>query len=278
MAYEQQLERLVGAKESMRQSIIAKGVDVPEDVMIEDLPEYIAQINGGSSIPDLSKVLTKDDFEIIQKIIGAGQASEKFSVGDEFLISYGSYTMPFEVVGFEPVEVEGGVTKPAINLLAKYTSETKSTWALYATTTYSASNLHSNITTTYQNKLDANFVECLAITKTQTYSRDGSTDVVYDKLFVPSMAQLGITDTKYNNAQQAATEGPAFTAYQDSDNAKRLRQAINNTSLGSSYWTRSIFPGQSASFGYVAASGALGYMSSGADSALLAACNLIGTS
>lgn len=33
----------------MRQSIINKGVEVPEDVMIEDLPEYIAQINAGPS-------------------------------------------------------------------------------------------------------------------------------------------------------------------------------------------------------------------------------------
>lgn len=31
----------------MRQSIINKGVEVPEDVMIEDLPEYIAQIEAG---------------------------------------------------------------------------------------------------------------------------------------------------------------------------------------------------------------------------------------
>lgn len=33
----------------MRQSIINKGVEVPEDVMIEDLPEYIAQIGTGES-------------------------------------------------------------------------------------------------------------------------------------------------------------------------------------------------------------------------------------
>lgn len=54
MNYETELQRLVTAKESMRQSIIAKGVDVPENAKIEDYPAYIAQIvaGGGGYDPD----------------------------------------------------------------------------------------------------------------------------------------------------------------------------------------------------------------------------------
>lgn len=47
MSYQTELDRLVAAKESMRQSIINKGVNVPEDAKIEDYPEYILQIQGG---------------------------------------------------------------------------------------------------------------------------------------------------------------------------------------------------------------------------------------
>lgn len=47
MSVQDELQRLVEAKASMRQSIINKGVEVPEDVMIEDLPEYVAQIETG---------------------------------------------------------------------------------------------------------------------------------------------------------------------------------------------------------------------------------------
>ena len=53
MSYQTELQRLMEAKASMRQSIINKGVEVPEDVMIEDLPEYIAQITTKPADPTL---------------------------------------------------------------------------------------------------------------------------------------------------------------------------------------------------------------------------------
>lgn len=278
MGYQEELQRLVGAKESMRQSIIAKGVDVPESAKIEEYPEYIIQIAGGGSIPDapdLSKVLTKQDLDDIQAIVAAGKASEKFKLGDEFLVSYGSYTMPFEIVGFNDVEIEGGETVPAINLLAKYTNETNSQWGDSGSTKYSASTLRSSITT-YQGKLDADFVACLANTKTQTYSRDGSTDVVYDKLFAPSMAQLGVTDTAYNNASQAAVEGPAFAAYQGAANAKRVKKAIDATGTAQNYWTSSLYSGDSYGFGCVQTSGAPGSDYYDLTCRVVVACNFIG--
>lgn len=271
MAYQEELQQLVGAKESMRQSIIAKGVDVPESAKIEEYPEYIAQITGDSSIPDLSKVLTKDDFEIIQNIIDAGKAREKFKLGDEFLVSYGSYTMPFEVVGFEDVEVEGGETKLAINLLAKYTSETASAWAINGSTTYSASVLRARVTTTYQNKLNSDFVACLADTKTQTYSRDGTTDIVYDKLFAPSTAQLGATGDDYHEE----IEGPVFTAYQGVEDIKRAKSAVDGDGTPVLYWSRTLSNFDKYCHN-IAPSGRFGNSADGNTLPIVVACNFIG--
>lgn len=254
---------------------------VPENKNLENLVGAFDTLPVISQIPDkpdLSQVLTKSDLDDIQAIVAAGAASEKFDLGDELKISYGDYTMPFEVVGFEPVEVEGGETMPAINLLAKYTSEIDSKYGANDSVKYSVSILHTNVITTYQNKLSSDFVNTLAKTKTQTYSHDGSTDVVYDKLFAPSMAQLGVTDTNYNNASQAAVEGPAFTAYQGSDNAKRFKQAINATGTAQSYWTRSLYSGNSNYFGVVRASGAPGGSYYSNNFRVVVACNLIGTS
>lgn len=279
MTYQTELQRLVGAKASMRASIIAKGVDVPESAKIEDYPDYIAQIvvdETPITPPDLSKVLDAEALANIQNIIYQGKAQEYFSLGDELLVTYGGYTMPFEVVGFEPVEVEGGNTVPALNLLTKYTLQDTSQWGASDDTKYSASTLRTNITTTYQNRFDANFVACLASTKVQTYSRDGSTDVVYDKLFAPSMAQLGVTDTSYNNAQQAAVEGPAFTAYQGAANTKRTKGSIDDTLNMKVYWTRSMHPTSTSSFGAIIKTGAPGYDTYNKYITTLAACNFIG--
>ncbi len=227
--------------------------------------------------PDLSQVPDAEQLANLKNIVAAGVASEYLTTGQTILVPYGSYTMPFEVVGFDPVEIEGGDTVPAINLLAKYTNETDSQWGANGSTKYSASTLRSSITT-YQGKLNADFLACLAKTKVQTYSRDGSTDVVYDKLFAPSMAQLGVTDTSYNNASQAAVEGPAFTAYKGSDNAKRLKQAINATGTAQYYWTRSLYSGNSNNFGLVLTSGAPSYNSYSSSYRVVVACNFIGQS
>lgn len=51
MSYQDELQRLVEAKASMRQSIIDKGVDVPDDAKIEEYAGYILQIEGGGQMP-----------------------------------------------------------------------------------------------------------------------------------------------------------------------------------------------------------------------------------
>lgn len=225
---------------------------------------------------DISKVLDKDTLYDIQRVVKAGRASEYFNLGDELKVKYSSYTMPFEIVGFEDVEVEGGETKHAINLLAKYTSETTTAWGGSGSTKYSASTLRTHCTSTYQGKLNSDFVSCLANTRVQTYSRDGSTDVVYDKVFAPSMSQLGVTDTVYNTTQQDATEGPAFAAYKGATNSKRKKQAIDATNTAQNYWTRSVYSADSSGFGLISASGATTRGSYSGSYRVVVACNLVG--
>lgn len=273
------LKRIENAKTAIRTAIIDKGVEVPDVEKLDTYHGYIDQIMSGENVPDapdLSKVLTKQDFDDIQAIVKAGKASEKFKLGDTFLVTYGSYTMPFEIVGFEDVENEGGSKVPAINLLAKYTSENATAWGSSGTTKYSASTLRSNITTTYQNKLNTDFVNCLANTKTQTYSRDGSTDVVYDKLFAPSITQIGVTNSAYKSTAQSAVEGPVFTAYIGSSNAKRLKQDIGTLSTARDYWTRSYYPSNSFAFSFITDSGTPNNFDSFFSYYIVAACNFIG--
>lgn len=227
--------------------------------------------------PDLSKVLTKEDLDDIQAIVAAGAASDKFNLGDELLVAYDTYTMPFEIVGFNDVEIEGGETVPAINLLAKYTAGPSSKWSTSAGTGYPASTLRSSITT-YQGKLNADFLACLAKTKVQAYNYNDTTSIVYDKLFAPSMAQLGVTNTAYNNALQAAVEGPAFTAYQSANNAKRTKYVINATDYAGAYWTRSSYMGNASRRGCITTAGSADDYSYSADHYVAVACNFIAKS
>lgn len=279
MGYQEELARLQEAKASMRQSIINKGVDVPEDAKIEEYPDYIAQIIAGSEIPDapdLTKVLTAQDLADIQAIVAARKASEKFQLGQTLLITYGTYTMPFEIVGFEDVEVEGGETVPAINLLSKYVSDTTPKWGASASTTYSASTLRSAVVGAYQNALDSNFVNCLGKTKVQRVNRNGTTNTVYDKLFVPSMAQLGVTNSTFNTATQAAIEGPAFTTFQDAADAKRVKTAINLTGTALNYWTSSFALSNAQYSGIIQPAGTPGIGYFDGTFRFVVACNFVG--
>ena len=232
--------------------------------------------------PDLSQPLNEEQRANLKNIVAAGVASEYLSTGQTILVPYSTYTMPFEITGFNDVvaKISGAeLTVHAINLLAKYTNETDSQWGASGNTKYSASTLRSTIIGSgYQGKFDPDFVACLADTKVQTYSRDGSTDVVYDKFFAPHMAQLGVTDAAYNNAQQAAVEGPVFAAYQGASNAKRVKQAINATSAAQTYWTSSLYSGNSSYFGFVQTSGAPNNLIYYDARRVVAACNFIGQS
>ena len=240
--------------------------------------------NGGGSDdtifdPDLSGPLDDKQLENLKEIVKSGKASEYLDLGDELLVNYGSYVMPFEVVGFKDVEVEGGEKKHAINLLSKYTSEVGSAWRYGVGSEYSSCALRTSGISTYQGKLDSAFVNCLANTKVETYNRNGTIDVVYDKLFAPSMPQLGVTDMPYTNTSQNNIEGPAFAAYKNSTDATRIKYAINTISaepFPQPYWTRTVsFVGNYYS-DCILSSGKPEYAGDDFEYRVVVACNFIG--
>lgn len=229
--------------------------------------------------PDLSQTLTASDFEDIATIVKAGKAAEKFNLGDELKVTYGDDVMPFEIVGFEDVEVQGGETVPAINLLAKYTGYPTSNWGNDVTedTDYGLSALRSCINgVNYKDKLDSNFVACLSDTLVKTYNRNGNTSITINKLFAPSMAQLGVTDNDYNTTAQAEVEGPAFAAYAGASDSKRIRNAITGTSVPQYYWTRSLYLGSSGRFGCISTVGTPQAANYSGNFLVVAACNFTG--
>lgn len=250
MSYQEELQRLVGAKESMRQSIVAKGVDVPETAKIETYPEYIAQITGGGSVPDapdLSQVLTKQDLDDIQAIVKAGKASEKLSLGDKLLVGFGAgspqpYTMPFEIVGFDDVVIqdENGEDKTthAINLLAGYAVGPGTTFGTSGYP-YSESALRNFINSTYTSQVNSDFLACLGNTKVQSLDSGKTLTVVYDKLFAPSSVQIGVTDSSFITNDQISSEGPIFPLFDTSDSTVRVRNGLSG-GAARDYWTRSL--------------------------------------
>lgn len=215
----------------------------------------------------------------LSKIVQAGKASEYLKQGDTLLIPYGSHIMPFEITGFRPAvcEVNGQeATYSSINLLSQYTLYNGSTWGNAANTKYSASNLRTYITTTAQESLDQSFIECLGFTRVQTYSRDGSTDKVYDKLYAPSMDQLGVANTANNSSSQAAVEGPVFTAYQNATNDMRIRRVLNTPTVARAYWTRSLYASNSEYFGNISTVGSPYYSRFSVDNYIVLGCDFIG--
>lgn len=282
MSIQEQLNRIQEAKTAIRQTIISKGVEVPETAKINEYSDYIAQITGGSAIPDvpdLTKELTAWDLVDIKAIVAAGVADQKFELGQTLLVRHTIRTMPFEIVGFNDIvaQVNGEEkTVHALNLLAGYTCYTTSRWASNSSTKYSESTLRSTIVGKASAEFYPYFLDFLANTKVQTYSQDGTTDIVYDKFFAPSMEELGVTDTEFNTTDQVAVEGPVFTAYQDADNTKRIRNAINSINTAQVYWTRSAYVGYSLGYGEITTRGAAFYGSNTAVTPILLACNLIG--
>lgn len=281
MSIQEQLSRIQEAKTAIRQTIISKGVEVPEAAKINEYADYIAQITAGQVIPDtpdLTKELTAWDLVDIKAIVAAGIADQRFELGQTLLVKHGKYTMPFEIVGFNDVtaQIDGAEkTVHALNLLSQYACVDSTRYA-NTMVPYSESTLRQTMVN-LNNNFDSYFLDCLANTKVQTYNQDGSTDTVYDKLFAPSMTQLGITDATYNTAEQAAVEGPVFTTYQDADDAKRVKYAVNAVSTARTYWTRSLFLSLVNNYAAISTNGfATGLGSYSGMAYPVLACNLIG--
>lgn len=220
------------------------------------------------------------DLDNLSKIAQSDNPNQYLTVGTQYKIPRsGNNFVLYRYCGVVTKSVrENGasVEKSGLWMERIYTSSADSAWGASGSTKYSASTLHSYIQNTMKAQETADFLACLADTEVKTYSRDGTTDTVVAKLFAPSMQELGITDTSYNNAQQQAVEGPTPAYYVGADNTKRVKQAENATTAAQYYWTRSLYPGASSNFGLVFTSGAPGGSSYGNTRRVAVACIFIG--
>lgn len=191
--------------------------------------------------PDLSEPLTESQYQDLKAVIKAGKASEYYNVGDTIKVSYGNHIMPFEIMDFESTTRQKNGNEevvPAINVWARYTDDVGELYDNDIEASYSGSALRTFITGPYQNKLDPNFVACLADSKVETVKQDGSIDVVYDKLYAPSFSQVNVKGSNYVTPEQIAIEGASFNK-EDGGQQWRIRQGIDSQSTGKTYWLRS---------------------------------------
>lgn len=122
MSYETELQRLVQAKATMRQSIIDKGVDVPEDAKIEDYPGYITQIvsGGGGYDPD------NPTLEGLKAALDAGDYTA-FPPNTPIPDKYGDTDINWVVGHYGTATMSDGTTKEGVYLFKDRALDTQMT-------------------------------------------------------------------------------------------------------------------------------------------------------
>lgn len=101
MAYLDELARLQNAKATMRQAIIDKGVDVPENIMIEDFPQYIAQIE--ADVPDPENPSIRN----MKLALQMGVAEEYYPVSTQMPDTYDGHQNDWIVAQYGTAKVDG---------------------------------------------------------------------------------------------------------------------------------------------------------------------------
>lgn len=185
MAYQEELERLVGAKSSMRQSIINKGIEIPEETKIQDYPKYIKRIGltpptGNGTLADLKTALPY------------GNATELYPVGTEIPDTYDGHDNPLIVAQYLDAsnnESYGGAE--GVILVRKYVEPIAQI--------YSPNGQESNyIGSTIQAFLDEDYLakssdglKSVISSITIPYFRDEQTNGVQSKWFLMSETEVG---------------------------------------------------------------------------------------
>lgn len=233
MTYQTELQRLVGAKASMRASIIAKGVDVPEDVMIEDLPDYIAQIEvGGSSWDPDNPTLEGLKYAIDNDI--------DVAIGTEIPDVYDGNDNPLIVaqkLDSSNNSSYGGAE--GVILVRKYVEPTSQGWGGTSATSYGASAVKSFLDTTYYDNSSA---EIKNLISPITLKVLGST-LTNNKWFAMSTIELGFYFLN-------VSEGIFFDYWKDktglsspNDNSNAGRILRSRDGVARNTWMRTVYQG-----------------------------------
>lgn len=201
---------------------------------------YKASGGGGSFNPvDPNNV----DLDNLSNIVKAGVASQYLAVGDLLDIPMADGTvMKRRVLGFDDrvVQIDGVErTVPAIQMgnINLYKEEV----AFYPNDnyaySYSRSKLRELINSTIQGLESEELLSYLGYTKVVTLSSNESKDVVYDKLFPPSLEEIGSHPSYYIPAQREA-EGPTPSYYTEK---RDLRRFVLGETTPARWWSRSVY-------------------------------------
>lgn len=180
MGYQEELTRIQEAKASMRQSIINKGVDVPEDAKIEMYPDYIAQIVGGGGGYDPNN----PTLEGLKAAIDAGDYAA-FPVGTEIPDTYDGNSNPLIVAQYLDStnnSAYGGAE--GVILVRKYVEPTSQQFG--SSVDYATSVVRTFLDTTYLNSCSDELKSVISELRITTYRT-----LINSKWFLMSGVEMG---------------------------------------------------------------------------------------
>lgn len=186
------------------------------------------------------------DLDNLSNIVKAGMASEYLKVGDILQIPWADGTkVQRRVLGFGDRVVKIGDVEqvvPAIQMDDVYLFKTPTVYygSSAISVVYPSSYLRAFINSTVTNIQSSEFLECLGATKVSTVARvvNGQASILtsYDKIFAPSVVELGAKHNSYSEAQ-AGGEGVTPDFYL---NNPLLSREVEGEGYPRIFWTRSL--------------------------------------
>lgn len=183
MSYTEELQRLVEAKASMRQSIINKGVEVPEDAAIETYGDYIRQIITPPPIDP-----SNPSFSELKKALATDDPASYFPVGTEIPDTYAGNDNPLIVAQYlneTNNSSYGGAV--GVILVRKYVEPTSQKFG--SSVDYASSAIKNFLDTTYLNNCSEALRSVISNVSVQYYNGWSKTTVA-GKLFLMSAYEV----------------------------------------------------------------------------------------
>lgn len=187
MSYTEELQRLLEAKASMRQSIINKGVEVPEDAAIETYGDYIRQIITPPPIDP-----SNPTFEGLKLALATDDPASYFPVGTEIPDKHAGNDNPLIVAQYlneTNNSSYGGAV--GVILVRKYVDPISQMFG--SSVDYASSTIKNFLDTTYLDGCSANLKD--AITEISTPYRNTT---VKSKMFLMSTYEVCSGDSSVN--------------------------------------------------------------------------------
>lgn len=246
MSYQDELQRLVEAKASMRQSIINKGVDVPDDAKIEDYADYILQIDTGGGYDPSNPTL-----EGLYNALNAGDEGA-FPVGTEIPDTYAGVSSPLIVGNYQDITAADGTTHRAVGLMRKFPELYGQPFSS-GSSLYTSSSIFSVLNGTYLQSCSEALRSVIAEVRVPYYN-GSSLGYATGKVHLFSGVEIGAT---YNSG-----EGQIWQIWKDRTGLSSANNAANpgriirgSDGVPKYVWLRSY--GNATNIGYVVTDGSV---------------------